>query len=103
MLGDYDEGDIDDILRRYESIINNNAERYEFVAKVLSAYNTFEPALLSKKRTERFVAEQWAAFQSDFDMPSTDGDIVEKVIRLTIHNIVRRRHSIQFIKNKVNL
>ena len=103
MLDDYDEGDIDEILCRYESIINNNAERYEFMSKVMSAYNAFEPALSSKKRTEKFVNEQWATFRSDFDMPSTDGDIVEKVIRLTIHNIIRRRHSIQSIKNRVNL
>ena len=103
MLSDYDDGDIDEILRRYESIIDNNAERYEFVAKVLSAYNAFEPALLSRKRTEKFVDEQWAAFQSDFDLPNTDSYITEIVIRLTIHNIVRRRSSIHTITKQVNL
>jgi hypothetical protein len=103
VLEDYDERDVDEILIRYRSVINNNSERYEFVSRVLSDYNEFNPAMKSKERTKQFVENDWANYKDSFDLKSVDDSTDEIVIRLTLANVLRSRKVISEIKSKVKL
>ncbi len=102
-LDDYDSSDISEILQKYRAVINNNSERFEFVSKVLSAFNDFYPAMKSRERVERFISEKWEQYKIDFDLKNTDSATEEVVIRLTILNVIKSRRVIAKIKGKVKL
>jgi hypothetical protein len=102
-LEDYDESDIDEILEKYRSVINNNSERYEFVARVMSDYNDYHSEMKSKERTKKFIDENWHNYKDSLDLKSADDSTKEIVIRLTLVNVLRSRKVISEIKGKVKL
>jgi len=102
-LQDYDENDVEEIIHKYKSIINNNSERFEFISRVLSDYNEYGTGMKSKERTEKFIAEKWDNYENDFDLKSADDTTREMVIRLTVANVLRSQNVIKQIKGKVKL
>jgi hypothetical protein len=100
---DYDEAETTEILNKYRAVICDNTERFEFVTKVMSAYSEFETKLNSKIRTERFVTERWRDFQGDFSLPDTDASIIEKVVKISVHNVIKSRFLIDAVKKGVHL
>jgi hypothetical protein len=103
LLSDVDEGEIDQIINNYKTVIDNNSERFDFVTKVLSAYNLYGVMMKGNERTKSFVLEHWQDFSSDFEIQATDTDILEHIVKLTISNIIKRRRNIVRIKSEVNL
>ena len=102
-LEDYDESDVNEILQKYRSVINNNSERFEFVSRILSDYNEFYPEMKSKERTKKFIDENWQNYKDSFDLKSADQITEEMVIRITVTNVLRSRRVIAEIKGKVKL
>jgi hypothetical protein len=102
-LSDFDEGDIDQILNRYKAIIDNNSERFEFVTKVLSAYNSFRTNMKGNERIKSFIATHWQDYCSEFAIPNAESDVLETIVKLAISNVIRRRINIVKIKGAVNL
>lgn len=102
-LEDYDDSDVSEILQKYRSVINNNSERFEFVSCILSDYNEFHPEMRSKERIKNFIEEKWENYKNSFDLRSADSTTEEKVIRLTVANVLRSRKVIADIKGKVKL
>ena len=102
-LQDYDENDVEEIIHKYKSVINNNSERFEFISRVLSDYNEYETGMKSRERTEKFIAEKWNNYENDFDLKSADDATREMVIRLTVANVLRSKTVISQIKSKVKL
>lgn len=98
-----DEAEINELLSRYRSVICDNTERFAFVTKVMTAYSGFETGLPSKTRTERFVSERWSDFKNEFDLPGTEDHIVEKVVKIAVHNVIKSRQYIGSVKKEVNL
>jgi hypothetical protein len=104
ILADCDEGDITDIIHRYRHIIGNNSERFEFVTKVLSGYESFgTPGMQSEEKTKTFIMEKWNDYMEDFEISTTENDILETIIKLTVSNVIKRRRRIVEIKKGVNL
>jgi formylmethanofuran dehydrogenase subunit D len=103
LLADYDEGDIDNIIRHYGSVINNNSERFEFVSKVLSCHNSYEPSMKSGTKTKMFIENCWSNYSNDFDVPTAELDVFEVIVKLAISNVIKRRDRIVKIKAGVNL
>jgi hypothetical protein len=89
----------------FKGLLNksNNSERFELAIKVISAYNSFEPGMSSKNKTKLFIENRWGDFINEFDMPSASQNIIEKVVKLTLGNIIKRRSYIRDIKREVNL
>ena len=102
-LADYDEGDIDNIIRCYGAVISNNSERFEFVSRVLTGYNSYEPSMKSVARTKAFIENCWSNYKDDFDVPNTEQEIFELIVKLAISNVIKRRDRIVKIKAGVNL
>lgn len=100
---DCDEADVNEILSRYKTVICDNAERFEFITKVMTAYSGFETGLPSKTRTNRFVSENWYNFIGEFALPNTDESIAEMVVKIAVHNVIKSRHQIASVKKAVNL
>ena len=103
LFADCDEGDIEDIRHRYNAIIHNNTERFEFATRVLSEYNAFNTNMKSNERTKLFIETHWNDYQESFDIPYAEQDILETIVKLTISNVIKRRRKIIEIKSGVNL
>jgi len=103
VVADCDDGDFDEIKKRYSQVIFNSSERFEFVSKVLSAYTEYQPSLNYKEKTESFISNCWVDYMQEFDLPNTHEDTIEKVVKLAISNVIKRRHKILQIKKGVGL
>lgn len=102
---DLDESEIVEIERLYNDIINTCSERYEFVTKILYAYNTYQIDKPQKERKRNFIKMQHQEFSDLFDngiLGATD-DINEKLLQVIIRNVLNKRIQIDSIKKTVNL
>lgn len=102
---DYDDSEFDEISRSYESIINTCTERYEFVTKVLYAYNSFHKEAKHSERKQKFIETESSKFLYLFDGEeiSLSTTLKEKLLQIIIRNILKKRIQIDNIKNAVNL
>jgi phage host-nuclease inhibitor protein Gam len=100
-----DDGDFEEIERRYSAIINNKTERFEFITKVLSEYVQYKcnQGMQSKQKTQEFLAVCWSNFQDEFHATNMNTTILEKITKIALANIIRSRNSINNLKEKVNL
>jgi hypothetical protein len=103
LLSDYDDGTVDDIINRYKGIIDNNSERFEFVTKVMSAYNAFNIGEKTSDKTRKFISKKWQEFSGEFSIPNNEQDILEPIVKLAISNVIRRNRTIVRIKSEVGL
>lgn len=106
---DYDEYDIDDsdteeLLSSYRDIINTCSEKYEFVTRVLNAYNSFN-AGDTRTKLENFIKSESQNFKYLFDDANINlsEDLQTILLQIIIRNIISKRRRINHIKNTVNL
>ena len=90
---DYDDSEFDEISRSYESIINTCTERYEFVTKVLYAYNSFHKEAKHSERKQKFIETESSKFLYLFDGEeiSLSTTLKEKLLQIIIRNILKKR------------
>lgn len=100
-----DESDIYELSRSYEEIINTCSEKYEFVTKILCAYNNFKQELKMNERKQKFLETESSRFSYLFDglELSLSKELQDKLLKVIILNILNRRNQINNIKNAVNL
>ena len=100
-----DDSEIDEISRSYENIINTCAEKYEFVTKVLCAYNSFRREEKHSERKRKFIEEESQKFSYLLEGESIvlSDSLREKLLQVIIRNILNKRIQIDNIKNAVNL
>jgi len=103
LLANCDDGDFDEVRRKYSDIINNKAERFEFVTKVMSAHNAYQPAMKSREKTNSFIASHWMDFKGEFYAPNMANTVLEIIVKLAISNVIKRRYTIAEIKKGINL
>jgi len=103
LLADCDDCELDEVRRKYSAIINNNAERFEFVTKVMSAYNAYQPGMKSREKTSSFIARHWVDFQDEFYAPNMARTVLGIIVKLAISNVIKRRYIIVDIKKGINL
>jgi hypothetical protein len=99
----YDESDVNEILHKYRSIINNNSERFDFVSRVLTDYIEYHPEMVSKEKNTKFINENWQSYKDCFDLKNADDTTEKRVIQITLNNVIRTRRQITEIKTKVGL
>lgn len=102
---DLDESEMEEVCRYYNDIINNCTERYEFVTKVLIAYNDFQKEEKIRTRTENFLKTEIEKFMFLFaDISEAIPECTKKhILRKIIQQILYKRIQINRIKKEVNL
>lgn len=100
---EFDPGLYDEIVHQYKATIDSCCERYEFFTKVLFDYNVYGHDMKPKERLADFVENQWKSYVTEFDVDGIATDTLEGLTKVVIHNIVRRRYTIERIKQGVNL
>lgn len=106
---DYDEYDMDDseteeLLSSYKYIINICSEKYEFITRVLFAYNNFKTAE-NKTKLDKFINSESHNFKYLFDdiNMNLSEDLQDKLLQIILRNIICQRIKINKIKDAVNL
>ncbi len=101
VIQELDDSDIDEVVNKYQDIINNKVDRFEFATKVLSDYNNFTTS--SNKKCSEFISNEWRKYKNDFNVNLLDEEIIENLIKIVIYKIIRKKHLINNIKKKVKL
>lgn len=101
IMATLDDGEYDIISRKYEGIINYCTERFEFVTSVISDYNAGR--VIGRDAITRFVDERWMNYKDEFEFVALDDGIKEKLIKIILCIILKRRYDINDIKQKVKL
>jgi hypothetical protein len=100
---DLDEAEVEEVAHLYSNIINTYTERYEFLTKVLHAFNDFIKDKEIKDRIRIFVSEKYVDFLYIMDETNIDDHLKEIIIKIILTNILTKRFLIKRIKERVNL
>ena len=102
---EFDDSEIYELSRSYEAIINTCSEKYEFVTKVLCAYNVFYKEAKQSERKRKFIEMESSKFAYLFEGESVSlsNTLQEKLLQIIVRNILNKRIQIDNIKNAVNL
>lgn len=92
----------DEIANKYSEVIDVCSEKYEFFAKVLCDYNTFNFPGNFKDKARNFIISSWEKYQDIFEHID-DIEIKEGLIKIILHNIIKNRIKINKIKLGVGL
>jgi len=98
----YDDGELNEISEKYKNAINNNSERFEFITKVMSSYNEHHDPD-PKNRIKSFIETKWGSFSGEFDIEHIAPEILEAIVKLTLHKVLQNRFMVSRIKKEVNL
>ena len=99
---DLDDSETEEITRLYKDIINICTERYEFVTKVLYAFNNFDNGT-KKERVGLFINSHYKDYLYLLDDITMNNDIKKSLIKIILRNILRKRIQINGIKEATNL
>ena len=102
---EFDDSEICELSRSYEAIINTCSEKYEFVTKVLCAYNGFYKGAKNSERKQKFIETESSKFAYIFEGERVflSSSLQEKLLQIIVRNILNKRIQIDNIKNAVNL
>ncbi len=105
-ISNFDSADQDEIEERFSSVINEQAERFDLVARVTNAYFLFQKEHSDINRGEiesKFIASHSEDYSSDFDLTGLDSETSKAVIHFTIARILRGQRKIAQVKKAVAL
>lgn len=103
---DYDEEDVQDIIREYGSIINYHTQKFEFVTLVSSNFDEYLASNVGKRKELRkhFIDAHWDDYIDVLGLGEIN-DIETRAIvaKLIMRKVLRRKDVIKTIKDGVNL
>lgn len=100
---DLDEAQSQEVNRLYADIINTCSEKYEFVTKVLSAYNQFDTTSPGRERIREFARQKITDFYEIFDGQDVHQDLRDVLLQIIIRNILNKRYLINEIGKTAEL
>lgn len=109
---DYLIGDYEHLMREYNDVIKITTERFRFITKVLSDFNSYEANIrqMSKKIRKRkylddeFIEQNWRDYVKLFGLNAlNDGEDQEDLAKIILHRIILNKRDINEIKKKVGL
>ena len=105
-FNDYDEDIASDILREYRSTIDYQSQKFEFVTKVYSSFDSFKkdhegnPSQLR----EKYVSAYWENYIDELGLGEVnDAETKELVAKLIVGKVLKRKSIVESIKDGVNL
>lgn len=96
-----DESEFNELMFKYESIINSKCERFEFVTKVICDYERLRKT--GVKTIQEFVSNHWALYEVDFNCDTIEQSIRPSLIKVVVSNILFSRNKINSIKTSCHL
>lgn len=102
-LEKFDQDIYEEIICRYNDVINSCCERYEFFIKVLYDYNGFKNSNKPAEKCIDFAMNKWKDYVDEFTVDGIDCDTRIALTQIVLYNVVRRCRTINKIKQGVNL
>lgn len=102
-LEQFDSGVYEEVVNRYSEVINSHCEQCEFFIKILSDYNNFKTEKKKSEKLNEFIEIKWKDYISEFAVDGVEEEIQEALAKIVIHNIIKRRFTIDRIKKGVKL
>lgn len=102
-LNQFDIGVYDEVVRLYGSTIDSCCERIEFFTKILYDYTQFPSAKKQMEKCQDFIDHSWENYKSEFSSGGIDEETLEALTKIVLYNVIRRRITIDKIRQGVNL
>ena len=102
-LNQFDIGVYDEVVRLYGSTIDSCCERVEFFTKILYDYTQFPSTKKQMEKCQDFIDSTWENYKSEFSSGGIDEETLEALIKIVLYNVLRRRITIDKIRQGVNL
>lgn len=102
-LNQFDIGVYDEVVRLYGSTIDSCCERVEFFTKILYDYTQFPNTKKQMEKCQDFIDSTWENYKSEFSSSGIDEETLEALIKIVLYNVLRRRITIDKIRQGVNL
>lgn len=102
-LEQFDSSVYEETVNRYADIINSHCEQCEFFIKILSDYNLFKTDKKPIEKMAEFIEKNWENYASEFYVEGLEREIQEAITKIVMHNIIKRKFTIDRIKKEVNL
>lgn len=99
----FDIGVYDEVVRLYGSTIDSCCERVEFFTKILYDYTQFPNTKKQMEKCQDFIDSTWENYKSEFSSSGIDEETLEALIKIVLYNVLRRRITIDKIRQGVNL
>lgn len=99
----FDSVQYDEVVRRFQELINSCCERVEFFTKILYDFNSYEDTGKPAEKTVNFVDKYWCNYSSEFEGNGIDEETIEALSKVVVYNVIRRRFDINRIKEGVSL
>ncbi len=105
VFNEYDNGQIDEIRRKFDSFINKKSEQFEFVTKVINDFSEFSKNnhYKNKEAFEKFINLSWRNYLLIINNDCIDSEIIEGVIKLVLFQVLSHRYSIDYVKKATGL
>lgn len=98
-----DESIYDDVLHRYDDLIETYTERISFFIKVIYDYSDFKSEKNRSKKLLDFIESNWENYKSDFSLSDEDSELEKALIQVILYTILKNKLNIKRIKDGVNL
>lgn len=99
----FDIGVYDEVVRLYGSTIDSCCERVEFFTKILYDYAQFPNTKKQMEKCQDFIDSTWENYKPEFSSGGIDEETLEALIKIVLYNVLRRRITIDKIRQGVNL
>lgn len=99
----FDVGVYDEVIRLYGAVIDSCCERIDFFTKVIYDYIHFQSIKPPIDKSLDFVETAWKNYIAEFEIEEIDSETLEALIKIILYNVVRRRITIDHIRQEVNL
>lgn len=103
LLEEYDDGEIEEIIRSYRYLINNRCEKFEFISQVLFDFQAFITDEKGNKKIAKFIAAKCDEYKNVFKLKEIREEIQDVVVKIILQKIITNRFLVNDIAKKVNL
>ena len=96
-------GEYEELVASYKDLINSNCEKFEYITRIISDYNSYSSDYRGKEKIKSFVKDRWNLYVDMFGIKNLDSYLQERLTEIIIYIILKNRFSIDKIKQGVNL
>lgn len=102
-LNQFDIGVYDEVVRLYSGTIDSCCERIEFFTKILYDYTQFPSTKKQMEKCQDFIDHSWENYKAEFSSDGIDDETLEALTKIVLYNVIRRRITIDKVRQGVNL
>lgn len=102
-LEEYDDGEIEEIIRSYSFLINNRSEKFEFITQVLFDFQEFITDEKGNNKITEFITAKSDEYKNIFKLKEIREEVQDIVVKIILQKIITNRYLANDIKKKVNL